>query len=448
MIRLSIVLLNAFVVAALVASPASLAAQEKKTLSDSFKGGVDKLFGKKEPPPERLDHSLSLASPAKPSVGVYVAVARLYEQHGKWDLAEQQYVQALRAQPNDMAALLGYAGLKEKIAKADEARLLYQKAVEQFPNEPAVHNNLGLYLARRNQHAESARALARAVALQPQNPLYRNNLATVLVEMNRIPEAYSHLKAAHGEAGAYYNLGFLLQKRGNTLDAMGYFAAALRADPSMTPAQQWLLKLQDAQSLPQYAGQGRTSAPVEGPSSAVGGPAAAMARASQHASNPGHSSVVASQPPPAQGSWGMPVNAADAGRQPPATFVQPGNSPHQPPNAPSAPLPPASHFPSMPAAGPAQVEQRPAGDAPTYLDRPAGGDTLPARTPLRLSPRTAAELAPMPPARPQSAQMAPSNQRATEPAAHGAVPAMGDGLPSAPLPPSDPSRMQRLPLVR
>ena len=443
MIRLSIVLLNAFVVAALVASPASLAAQEKKTLSDSLKGGLDKLIGQKEkePPPERLDNSLSLSSPAKPSVGVYVAVARLYEQHGKWDLAEQQYVQALRAQPNDMAALLGYAGLKEKIAKPDEAQLLYQKAVAQFPNEPAVHNNLGLYLARRNQHAESARALARAVALQPQNLLYRNNLATVLVEMNRIVEAYAHLKAAHGEAGAYYNLGYLLQKKGNTQEAISYFAAALRADPSMAPAQQWLAKLQDAQSLPQYAGQGRADAPVEGPSSAIAGPTAAMARASQHASDREYSSDVASTPPPAQGSWGVPVHAADAGRQPMATSVQPAN-------APPAPLPPGSHFPSMSAVAPAQPEQRPVGDGPTHLDRPAVGDTLPARTPLRLSPRTATELAPLPPARSQSAQMAPSIQHAAEPAARGAVPAMGDGLPSAPLPPSDPSRMQRLPLVR
>lgn len=443
MIRLSTVLLNAFVVAALVAAPVSLSAQEKKTLSDSFKGGVDKLFGKKEPPPERLDSSLSLASPAKPSVGVYVAVARLYEQHGKWDLAEQQYLQALRAQPNDMAALLGYAGLKEKTAKADEAQRLYQKAVELFPNEPAVHNNLGLFLARRNQHAESARALGRAVALQPQNPLYRNNLATVLVEMNRIPEAYAHLKAAHGEAGAYYNLGFLLQKKGNTQEAVGYFAAALRADPTMLPAQQWLAKLQNAQSMPQYAEQGRAGAVAEHPTSGTSAPTAAMARVSQPIADSGYSAFVASQAVPVSGSWGLPAGTADVDRQPPAPAGYLANIP-------SAPLPPASHAPSMSGPLPARSQQPTVAASPTHYDRRESGNSVPTthQAPLRLSPRTASELAPLPPARPQAAQSAQSNPAAEEAAARSASSSAVDGLPSAPLPPGDPSRMQRLPLVR
>lgn len=442
MIRLSIFFLNAFVVAALVAAPASLVAQEKKTLSDSFKGGVDKLFGKKEPPPERLDNSLSLASPAKPSVGVYVAVARLYEQHGKWDLAEQQYLQALRAQPNDMAALLGYAGLKEKTAKPDEAQRLYQKAVEQFPNEPAVHNNLGLFLARQNQHAESARSLSRAVALQPRNLLYRNNLATVLVEMNRIAEAYSHLKAAHGEAGGYYNLGFLLQKKGNTQEAIGYFAAALRADPSMAPAQQWLLKLQDAQSLPQYAEQVRPSPTAERPAASAHGSAASMARSPQHDFNPAYPTGGGNNAPPALGSWGLPVSSFDGGRPPAAVYGYPSN-------APSAPMPPTSHIHSMPAAPQGQPEHPPAGSVPTYHERREGGDAIPAaRAPLRLSPRTASELAPLPPARSQALPAAPAHQPSAEAAPLAPGSALGDGLPSAPLPPGDPARMQRLPLVR
>ncbi len=442
MIRLSVLLLNAFVVATLVASPASLAAQEKKTLSDSFKGGMDKLFGKKEPPPERLDNSLSLTSPAKPSVGVYVAVARLYEQHGKWDLAEQQYNQALRTQPNDMAALLGYAGLKEKTGKSDEAQRLYQKAVELFPNEPAVHNNLGLFLARRNQHAEAARALARAVALQPQNPLYRNNLATVLVEMNRVPEAYSHLKAAHGEAGAYYNLGYLLQKKGNTQEAIGYFAAALRADPSMTPAQQWLVKLQDAQSLPQYAGQGRANAPADRLSPSVAGPTASMARASHTVADPGYSAVGGSQSPPLSGGWGASVNAAGAGGQSSAMAVQPTY-------APSAPLPPASQNSAAFRPSPNQPEQATAGLSGAESVQRDSGPAVPAvHAPLRLSPRTPSELAPLPPARSQAVPSESGNFGPTGAASQHVGSSKADNLPSAPLPPGDPSRMQRLPLVR
>ncbi len=341
-----------------------------------------------------------------------------------------------------MAALLGYAGLKEKTAKPDEAQRLYQKAVEQFPNEPAVHNNLGLFLARQNQHAESARSLSRAVALQPQNPLYRNNLATVLVEMNRIPEAYSHLKAAHGEAGGYYNLGFLLQKKGNTQEAMGYFSAALRADPTMPPAQQWLLKLQDTQSLPQYSQQTRPSSATERPTASVYGPAASMARAPQHDSNPAYPTGGGGNAPPASGSWGAPVGLPDASRSAAAVYGPPSN-------APSAPMPPASHAPAMQAAPQRLSEQPPAGSVPAHYDHREGGDAIPAaRAPLRLSPRTASELAPLPPARSQAAPAAPVHEPSAQAVSRAPGAALSGGLPSAPLPPGDPARMQRLPLVR
>ena len=48
----------------------------------------------------------------------------------------------------------------------------------------------------------------------------------------------------HSEAAAYYNLGYLLNKKGQTQAAMQHFVLALRADPSMIAAQQWIEYLQ------------------------------------------------------------------------------------------------------------------------------------------------------------------------------------------------------------
>jgi tetratricopeptide (TPR) repeat protein len=103
---------------------------------------------------------------------------------------------------------------------------------------------MGLYCARLGRTDEAIAALTRAVTLAPKNPRYRNNVAALLVDQGRLRDAFAHLQAAHGEAAAYYNMGYLLAKRGQTQAAMQHFALALKADPSMTPARRWLDYLQ------------------------------------------------------------------------------------------------------------------------------------------------------------------------------------------------------------
>ena len=78
--------------------------------------------------------------------------------------------------------------------------------------------------------------MSRAIQLEPRNPLYRNNFAAVLVDQGRVGEAFEQLRSVHGAAGAYYNVGYLLNKKGQTQEALQYFALALQADPSLAPA--------------------------------------------------------------------------------------------------------------------------------------------------------------------------------------------------------------------
>ena len=194
--------------------------------------------------PVPADDPISLQSPAKPSAKLYVAVARLYEQADRLDEAEKNYRAALQQKPNDLVVMLDYARLLERMNRVDEAISMYQRAAKAHPREAAVPNNLGLCYARQGRLEEAVASLNRAIALQPKNVLYRNNIATVLVEMGRMQEAYSHLRAVHSEAASYYNLGYLLNKKGRKQDAISHFAAALRADPTLTQAQQWLQRLQ------------------------------------------------------------------------------------------------------------------------------------------------------------------------------------------------------------
>lgn len=237
--------------AALAQQPAA----DNKSWTDSISSGVKQGFHKlgdalnpypkplaKEPGPE--DDAISLKNKGKAGPELYVAVAHLFEQSGKTADAEQQYLLALKEKPDYLPALLGYAQLKEQLRQPDDAIRLYQRAAKAYPREAAVHNNMGLCYARLGRLDEAVAAFTRAVELAPRNPLYHNNIATVLVDQGRLREAFMHLKEGHGEAAAYYNMGYLLTKKGQTQPAMQHFAQALRADPSMVAAQRWLEYLQ------------------------------------------------------------------------------------------------------------------------------------------------------------------------------------------------------------
>ena len=219
------------------------------SITSPFKQGFDKV-GKAltpAPAPKPLaaeDDAISLKSKSKPGPELYVAIARLYEQGGKLEDAEKQYQEALRLDPKHLAALMGYAQLKDGLGKTNDALDLYLRAAKIHPAEASIHNNLGIFYARNRRFDEAVASLRRAVQMDPKNPRYRNNIATVLVDMGKSQEAFANLSAIYTPAVAYYNLGYLLNKKGETQAAIQSFSLAVRNDPSMQPAQRWVEYLQ------------------------------------------------------------------------------------------------------------------------------------------------------------------------------------------------------------
>jgi tetratricopeptide (TPR) repeat protein len=216
-----------------------------------FKWGFHKLGSALNPNPSHVapgrdDDAVSLATKSKPGPDLYVAIARLYEESGKTAEAEQQYQMALGEKSNHLPALLGYAHLLDSQGKPSEAIELYQRAVKAYPRQASVHNNLGMCYARHNRLDDALAAISRAIQLEPKNPLYRNNIATLLVDQGRMSDAFTQLRDVHGDAAAYYNLGYLLNKKGETQAALQQFAMALRTDPSMEAARRWVEHLQRA----------------------------------------------------------------------------------------------------------------------------------------------------------------------------------------------------------
>ncbi len=237
---------------------------QQSSVTGSIKQGFNKVGEFFTPKPSHksppTDDAISLKSQGKPGPELYTAIARMYEESGKNGEAEQYYQMALKEKADDLSAILGYARFQENQGRFNEALALYQKAVQTHPKEAAAYNNLGLCFARRGKLNEAASALGQAVQLDLRNPLYRNNLATVLVDQNRLPEAFANLREVHGEAAAYYNLGYLLNKKGQTEAAEHNFAQALRIDPKMAPAQRWLSYLHDKSRETAMGGQSNEGA--------------------------------------------------------------------------------------------------------------------------------------------------------------------------------------------
>jgi tetratricopeptide (TPR) repeat protein len=178
-----------------------------------------------------------------PDPDLYVAFARVQEQNGSFEDAERNLEQALKKDPKHLEALLAMARLHERMGKPQKALEYYQQAVRYHPHEAAAHNDLALCYARLGKLPESVGSLQRAIAIEPQRKLYRNNIARSLVAMGRPDEAYSHLIAVYEPAIVYYNLGYLLNERGDYRAALEHFERALEINPGFTQARQWQMQL-------------------------------------------------------------------------------------------------------------------------------------------------------------------------------------------------------------
>jgi len=254
----------------------------------------------------------SLQSPAKAGPDLHVAMGRLYEEQGKLPEAAQQYQQAMKMAPGDVRPVLGYAQVKVREKDLAEATRLYQQAAKIATQEPGVYNDMALCYAQRKMYREAEAAMRQAVRLQPNNGLYRNNLATILVDIGQFNEAFEQLKALQAEPVAHYNLGYLLQKKGQNDEALRHFITAANQDPKLTQARYW------ADKLGTVGGAGSPAAQVAAqPAASRLAPQATADRQAIGGALPAHAAtppfVSSARPPAAPGVVRLPAVAPSPG---------------------------------------------------------------------------------------------------------------------------------------
>jgi len=227
---------------------------------------VSKVFktSKKNPvPPTDPTALASGIAPTKASD--YVAMGETFEQNGDAEAARRMFHKALELEPQNLAAFIGLGRHFDRQGQLDRASEYYVLATRHYPKDPVAFNDLGLCYARQQRYDDAVVMLSRAIELDPDRALYRNNIAMALVAQGRNDEALAHLTDAHGPAKAHYNLGYLLDKRGQRQAALDHFKLALAENPAMDEAREWVESLSN---VPEQGGDApmiAAAAPAEQP---------------------------------------------------------------------------------------------------------------------------------------------------------------------------------------
>ena len=176
-----------------------------------------------------------------PSVNVRTTGANVLEagyaalKAGRLEEAADNYIEALKAQPDQRDALLGLAYIAHKTGRRDDARTLYERVLRQDPDQPealaglaslegasdAVTGStrardvverhpesapalaaLGALLVKEGRLAEARLAFARAQALEPQQAVYAYNLAVALDRLHQYEAARGFYERALNLADA------------------------------------------------------------------------------------------------------------------------------------------------------------------------------------------------------------------------------------------------------
>ncbi|MEW4561874.1 tetratricopeptide repeat protein [Bremerella sp. JC770] len=217
------------------------------SISSAFKKAGSSISGFFTPDPREPqieDDPIKLSSmPDEVNANVFMSAARMLENAGNFDGAERQYKACLDKFPKSRIAQISYARLLHRTQRLDESLAIYQKADQDHPKDPVICNDMGLCLARMGRREEAMSKFHQATVGAPEDPRYRNNLAMVLVEAGRADEALSQLVYAHGKAKGYFNLGYLLYRKGDHQGAAANFEAALQQDANLKPAADMLQRI-------------------------------------------------------------------------------------------------------------------------------------------------------------------------------------------------------------
>ncbi len=178
--------------------------------------------------------------PAVTDIQKRLQAALQHHQAGQLDAAAAAYLEILRLDPDQPAALHFLGLIHFQQGRLEEAYRLVSRAVEATPRKARYHISLALICQARGHRDECRRHLNSAAALAPQDPEVYFHLANDCLAAGEHRQAAAHyrqtLSLAPRHALAWNNLGKIHQATGELAQAQACFQRAIDCDPALADA--------------------------------------------------------------------------------------------------------------------------------------------------------------------------------------------------------------------
>jgi Flp pilus assembly protein TadD len=173
-----------------------------------------------------------------------LASALAFRRAGDLGQAEEVYNQILQADPLQVEALQGLAGIAYQLGRYDQAAEWLRRAAALREGDPILHSNLGAAYRAAGRLAEAEACYQEALRLRPDLAETYNNLANILKSQGRRAEALAYywqaVLARPNYAAAHHNLGLALLEQGDLDEAAARLREAVRLQPDWLEARQGL----------------------------------------------------------------------------------------------------------------------------------------------------------------------------------------------------------------
>jgi predicted O-linked N-acetylglucosamine transferase (SPINDLY family)/GNAT superfamily N-acetyltransferase len=185
--------------------------------------------------PPTNPESASIAEAAKSQ---FEAGQRLGQQ-GNLEAAVACFVEAIRLQPEYLAAYNQLGNAYQKLGQSDRAIATYQHLLQLNPNVAQAHCNLGAIWQMQGKTEEAIAAYQRAIQLKPDFALAHLNLGRLYVNQSAwlaAKQCFQEAVRLQPDADAYCELSRVLHQLGRTKKAIAYLETALERQPDSVTA--------------------------------------------------------------------------------------------------------------------------------------------------------------------------------------------------------------------
>jgi len=146
--------------------------------------------------------------------------------------AANQAYQVAGTEDRKQIAKLSLASAQQNSGDFKGAETTLREILAESPNNPIAQNNLGYFLAERNEKLEEAlKLIQEAIKTEPENPSYLDSLGWVYFKLGKLELAEENLKKAMSydvsSATIHEHLGDIYQKQGKTELAKSAWQKAL-----------------------------------------------------------------------------------------------------------------------------------------------------------------------------------------------------------------------------